>query len=59
MPSGVSYSASMVLQWMTSLKNEWLLIFDNADSSPELIEKFLPSGDNGNILITSRNPEHQ
>ncbi|KAF8984438.1 hypothetical protein BDQ17DRAFT_1377489, partial [Cyathus striatus] len=59
MLSGVSYSAFIVMQWMTNLKIKWLLIFDNADGSPELVENFLPAGDKGNILITSRNPEHQ
>ncbi|KAF8994288.1 P-loop containing nucleoside triphosphate hydrolase protein, partial [Cyathus striatus] len=59
MPSGVSYSPAMVLQWMTNLKTEWLLIFDNADGSPDIVEKFIPPGDKGNILITSRNQEHK
>ncbi|KAF8996928.1 hypothetical protein BDQ17DRAFT_1329708 [Cyathus striatus] len=59
MPSGVSYSSAMVLQWITNIKTEWLLIFDNADGSSEIVEEFLPTGDKGNILITGKNPEHQ
>ncbi|KAF8993558.1 hypothetical protein BDQ17DRAFT_1545995 [Cyathus striatus] len=51
-----SFSASEVLNWISSLESEWLILFDNADGSPELVEKFLPSGNKGNILITSRNP---
>ncbi|TFK32842.1 hypothetical protein BDQ12DRAFT_576877, partial [Crucibulum laeve] len=35
---------------------EWLLIFDNADGEPNVIEKYLPSNSTGDILITSRNP---
>ncbi|KAF8984336.1 hypothetical protein BDQ17DRAFT_1260880, partial [Cyathus striatus] len=33
----------------------WLMIFDNADNSPEMVEKYFPPGNTGNILITSRN----
>ncbi|KAF8995366.1 P-loop containing nucleoside triphosphate hydrolase protein [Cyathus striatus] len=55
-----SYSAIKILQWISTLQKEWLIIFDNADGSPELIEKYLPpSGNRGNILITSRNSEHK
>ncbi len=41
-----------VINWMEDHEN-WLLIFDNADK-PELLESFLPHGENGSILITSR-----
>jgi tetratricopeptide (TPR) repeat protein len=34
----------------------WLLVFDNADDLRQ-IERFLPRGDLGHLLITSRNPE--
>ncbi|KAF8991676.1 P-loop containing nucleoside triphosphate hydrolase protein [Cyathus striatus] len=58
--SETSYSATKILQWISTLQKEWLIIFDNADGSPELIEKYLPpSGNRGNILITSRNSEHK
>lgn len=36
--------------------DNWLLVFDNADS-PESVRPFFPSGGPGNILITSRNPQ--
>ncbi|TFK31080.1 hypothetical protein BDQ12DRAFT_324209, partial [Crucibulum laeve] len=45
-----------VLYWIASLSKEWLLIFDNADGEPAMIEKYLPSNNTGDILITSRNP---
>ncbi|KAF9001699.1 P-loop containing nucleoside triphosphate hydrolase protein, partial [Cyathus striatus] len=48
-------SSPVVLNQISSLKHEWLVIFDNADGAPEIVEKFLPPGDVGNILITSRN----
>ncbi|KAF8997507.1 hypothetical protein BDQ17DRAFT_1248574, partial [Cyathus striatus] len=49
----------MILQWMNTLNNEWLMVFDNADGSPDTVEKFIPPGNKGNVLITSRNPEHK
>ncbi|KZL70166.1 vegetative incompatibility protein 2, partial [Colletotrichum tofieldiae] len=42
-----------VLQWLErNTKEEWLLVFDNNDSID--ISKYLPPGNNGNILFTSR-----
>ncbi|KAF8976950.1 P-loop containing nucleoside triphosphate hydrolase protein [Cyathus striatus] len=51
------FSTAVVLQQISSLKSQWLMIFDNADSSPEMVEKYIPPGNIGNILITSRNSE--
>ena len=49
-------SAESVLQWISYIQGEWLIVFDNADEpSPEVVAKFFPSGNRGNILITSRN----
>jgi Tetratricopeptide repeat len=54
--SSVDDSVESVLQWISFLQEEWLIVFDNADAPPpEVVEKFIPSGDRGNILITSRN----
>ena len=47
--------SSPALHWMASLPEEWIIVFDNADGSPDLVEKFIPPGLGGNILITSRN----
>ncbi|KAF6756344.1 hypothetical protein DFP72DRAFT_893926 [Ephemerocybe angulata] len=53
--SGLSSGASnpqQVLCWLASVKENWLLVFDNAD---EQVAKFFPSGQNvGDILVTSR-----
>ncbi len=54
-PEAVS-SAAHALKWI-SRKSNWLMIFDNADGGYQVVEKFLPPGDGGNILITSRNFE--
>ncbi|KAF8639327.1 hypothetical protein AX17_001575 [Amanita inopinata Kibby_2008] len=50
-------SATSVLHWLSRLKDDvhWLMVFDNADSGHELVERFIPPGNRGNILITSRN----
>jgi tetratricopeptide (TPR) repeat protein len=53
--AGVSVSSESALIWIGSLQSEWLLVFDNADGAPEVVEKFFPSGSQGNILVTSRN----
>ncbi|KAK0467566.1 hypothetical protein IW261DRAFT_1292556, partial [Armillaria novae-zelandiae] len=38
-------------------QQEWLLIYDNADhDNISLLKKYIPAGEYGNILITSRNP---
>ena len=42
--------------WIGSLKENYILIFDNADVlSPAMLEAYFPPGMRGNILITSRN----
>ena len=54
--SGVDGSVESALQWISYLSGEWLVVFDNADNPPsEVVVKFIPPGNRGNILITSRN----
>jgi hypothetical protein len=53
---GVDGSVQSVLHWISSIQEEWLIVFDNADDlSAEAVAKFFPPGNRGNILITSRN----
>ena len=50
-------SVESVLQWISCIQEEWLIVFDNADDPPpQVVAKFIPPGTRGNILITSRNP---
>src|SRR6266478_5515088 len=42
------------LHWIAS-QSGWLLVYDNADGEYQVVERFLPPGNKGNILITSRN----
>ena len=54
--SGMSGSVESVLQWISHIQGEWFIVFDNADDvSPEVVARFIPPGNRGNILITSRN----
>ena len=47
-------SAETVLQWISCIQEEWLIVFDNADDLlPDVVAKFIPPGNRGNILITS------
>ena len=47
-------SVKFVLQRMLGIQEEWLIVFDNADVPPDVVEKFIPPGNRGNILITSQ-----
>ena len=54
--SGMSGSIEVesVLQWISHIQGEWLIVFDNVDSlSP--VARFIPPGNRDNILVTSRN----
>ena len=53
--AGISVSSKSAVIWIASLQGEWLLVFDNADGAPDVVDKFIPSGSKGNILVTSRN----
>ena len=54
--SGLDGSLESALFWIGSLRESYILVFDNADIlSPAELETYLPYGTGGNILITSRN----
>ena len=55
--SGVGRSAEAAIRWLSTVEHTWLLVFDNADCAPDMIAKFIPPGDRGNMLFTSRNPD--
>ena len=49
-------SPQSALWWISSLRENYAIIFDNADNlTPEELEQYFPSGLEGNILITSCN----
>ena len=54
--SALDGSPQSALWWISSLRENYAMIFDNADNlTPEELEQYFPSGLEGNILITSRN----
>ena len=53
---GTEKSAKAALVWLASSDQPWLLIIDNVDDPRMNIERHLPGGDRGCILITSRRP---
>ena len=53
-------SLESALCWIGLLKENYVMVFDNADVlSPAELEAYLPPGRGGNILITSRNSAMQ
>jgi len=54
--SGLDGSPESALHWIGLLKENYVMVFDNADVlSPAELEAHLPPGNVGNILITSCN----
>ncbi|KAJ4470272.1 hypothetical protein C8R41DRAFT_777360, partial [Lentinula lateritia] len=45
--------------WLLTHEESWLIIMDNADDPKIPLERYFPSCDHGNIMITSRNAELQ
>ena len=52
---GTQPSATSALLWISRRAN-WLIVYDSADEHYSVVEKFLPPGNGGNVLITTRNP---
>ncbi|CAE6347231.1 unnamed protein product [Rhizoctonia solani] len=42
------------LQWLESYHNPWLLVLDNADDSSLSIRDYIPRGNHGSVIITTR-----
>jgi hypothetical protein len=56
-PQEAKKSVGSVLQWISQIRTNWFMIYDGADGDYQTVEKLLPPGNGGNILITSRNVE--
>jgi hypothetical protein len=53
--AGVEASLPSILRWLGHRGDNWLMMFDGADLGYEVVERFIPPGKHGNILISSRN----
>ena len=53
-PPDAKQSAGAALKWISE-GSRWLMVYDGADGHYSAVEKLLPPGNGGNILITSRN----
>jgi tetratricopeptide (TPR) repeat protein len=53
-PQGGKQSVVSVLHWISQRTN-WLMVYDGADGHYQTVGKYFPPGNEGNILITSRN----
>ncbi|KAG9120847.1 hypothetical protein FRC07_003496 [Ceratobasidium sp. 392] len=42
------------IEWLGARREQWLMVFDNADDPSLDIRNFFPSGDHGSILVTTR-----
>lgn len=56
---GVEPNERAAMSWLSSLNRPWLLLIDNADDPSMHVEDYLPPGEQGFILITTRNPRNQ
>jgi hypothetical protein len=55
---GLDANVNAALTWLTNLDKSWLLIIDNADDPDVDLEDYIPGGDRGHVLITTRNVAH-
>ena len=48
-----------MLSWFGCTKEEWVLLYDNADDPKVRLHSFLPDCRHGNVLITTRNADYR
>ncbi|KAI4116581.1 MAG: hypothetical protein LQ345_003026 [Seirophora villosa] len=53
---GVEPNERAAKNWLANLDRPWLLLIDNADDLGTPLEEHFPEGDQGIILVTTRNP---
>ena len=53
---GVQRSSKSILQWLSNVEHDWLIVFDNAGGNQDAVAEYMPPGNCGSVLITSRNP---
>ncbi|KAL6720967.1 hypothetical protein ACLMJK_000067 [Lecanora helva] len=55
----VDESMRAAKHWLSNRRDQWLLIIDNADDVRLDLHKYLPEGERGHVLITTRVPSNK
>ncbi|CAE6386611.1 unnamed protein product [Rhizoctonia solani] len=45
------------IRWLESCRERWLVVYDNADTPSTNIRQYIPPGQHGSVLITTRLPD--
>jgi tetratricopeptide (TPR) repeat protein len=53
---GIDPNERAAKSWLSSSDRPWLLLIDNADDTKLEVERYLPDGEHGLTIITTRNP---
>ncbi|KAH8680052.1 hypothetical protein BGZ60DRAFT_428335 [Tricladium varicosporioides] len=53
---GAEPTVGGAMHWLSNLKRRYLLILDNADDTTVLLDDYLPPGNKGHVIVTTRNP---
>ena len=56
---GVDENARAAKHWLSNLKTQWLLIIDNVDDPEVRLDEYIPEGERGHVLITTRIPSNK
>jgi hypothetical protein len=57
--AGAEPNENSAKTWLSSRQHPWLLIIDNADDPDLDLTRYFPVGENGTILVTTRNPSNK
>ena len=56
---GVGENFRAAKYWLSNLKTQWLLIIDNVDDPEVRLGDYIPEGERGHVLITTRIPSNR
>ncbi|CAE6405052.1 unnamed protein product [Rhizoctonia solani] len=54
---GIGGTCETTLHWLEDCRERWLVVFDNVDTPSINIRQYIPGGQHGSILITTRLPD--
>ena len=56
---GVDKNVRGAKYWLSNLRTQWLLIIDNADDPEIRLDDYIPEGERGHVLVTTRIPSNK